>query len=315
MPRKVLLPTRLQGSAFRTGDAWIHGLGRGRLRGAGVDHPFHGASSIGVNLSTVHGLAIAYQPNLTPCQYFSHTTSAALFGIPLPSTVMDLPLHISTPANRPCPRGRRVQGHVLDFSHLSEPPDDRQLSAGMPVVSPADTWFQLSAMLPTNDLIAAGDYLITGRRIRGGERSEPLVNRDDLRQAILRHRGNRGAKAAWFALPQLRSNVDSPMETLLRLLLISHGIPEPEANIPTVVDSGRRMLHADLTLERGRVVFEYEGDGHRDKVRFRADILRRELFEAAGRRVIRVTADDIYTDPLAFIARVKAILRSRGAMA
>ncbi|HEY9424971.1 MAG TPA: hypothetical protein VIP54_09240, partial [Microterricola sp.] len=58
----------------------------------------------------------------------------------------------------------------------------------------------------------------------------------------------------------------------------------------------------------------YEGDEHREsKRRFRADIRRREKFEAAGWRVIRVTADDLGEELGAFIGRVRAIVSARRA--
>jgi very-short-patch-repair endonuclease len=61
------------------------------------------------------------------------------------------------------------------------------------------------------------------------------------------------------------------------------------------------------------VVFDYEGDGHRTDARtFRSDIERRELFEAAGWRHVRVTADHVIVRPDAFTERVKGILRERG---
>lgn len=115
-----------------------------------------------------------------------------------------------------------------------------------------------------------------------------------------------------WALPRLRYGVDSRPESRMRLLLVAGGIPEPLINAPTLVEGGTRVLHGDLTLEKWRVVLDYEGDGHRtSKRQFRDDIERRELFESAGRRVIRVTADDIFLRPDVFLARVRRILAER----
>jgi very-short-patch-repair endonuclease len=60
------------------------------------------------------------------------------------------------------------------------------------------------------------------------------------------------------------------------------------------------------------VALEYEGDFHRtDATTWRRDITSRELFESVGWRVIRVTAEDLYTNPAAFVSRVRRILAAR----
>jgi very-short-patch-repair endonuclease len=72
------------------------------------------------------------------------------------------------------------------------------------------------------------------------------------------------------------------------------------------------VLHPDLAYPEWRVVLEYEGDGHRtDPQQWRRDISRREAFEDAGWRVIRVTGGDVLTEPEAFLARVCRILAQR----
>jgi very-short-patch-repair endonuclease len=43
------------------------------------------------------------------------------------------------------------------------------------------------------------------------------------------------------------------------------------------------------------------------------DLQRRELLEDAGYRVIRVTSADLFGDPEAFLARLRALLTSRRA--
>jgi len=162
-----------------------------------------------------------------------------------------------------------------------------------------------------NDLVAAGDFIISGLRTTTG-REQPLASVADLRSAATRNRGKRGARAVRWALPLLRSPVDSRPESLLRLLLIASGFPEPIVNDATLVENGALVLHPDLKWPQWRIVFEYEGDGHReDKRRFRRDISRKEQFEDAGWRVIRVTSDDLFVNPVAFIARVRRIVAER----
>lgn len=73
------------------------------------------------------------------------------------------------------------------------------------------------------------------------------------------------------------------------------------------VKRGRLVLHPDLSLPSRRIAFEYEGDGHRvDARQWHLDIERRELLEAEGWRVMRVTARDLFHDRGAFVERVHA---------
>jgi very-short-patch-repair endonuclease len=70
------------------------------------------------------------------------------------------------------------------------------------------------------------------------------------------------------------------------------------------------VLHPDLKWPHWRILLEYEGDGHREnRERWKRDIARKGDFEAAGWLVIRVTADDLFVDRKAFLARVRGYIR------
>jgi hypothetical protein len=280
MPRKITIPPHLAKTAFRSSDTTSHGLGRGRLRGHGVEHPFHGVSSIELDLNSTVELCWAYDPVLKADSAFSHTTSARLHGIPLPTGSV-LPLHVSCPGGGSAPRRKGVIGHSIETF-------ERALVAGIPVVAPADTWCQLATSLGREDLVAAGDYLISGVRLTGGHRTQPLCTLAQLAEATARYESRRGATLLAWALPRLRTGVDSRMESRLRLLLVSAGLPEPVVALAIPVDSGRKIQHGDLAYEEWRIVFEYEGDDHRiNRRRYLDDIARRELYEAALWRVVR----------------------------
>ena len=305
MPRRVPLPRELFGTSFRTSETAASGVGRQRLRSADVAHPFHGVSTVGLDLESVIGLCRAYEPLLRHDQFFSHITAAALHGIPLPRSVGPLPLHISTVGEGAKTRRASVVGHVLSHADVA-------LAVGFPVLAPPLTWFHLSNLLQPNDLVAAGDFLITGARMAGGARSTALCSVEDLAVIVAANTGNRGAVAAGWALPRLRMGVDSPRESWLRLVLAAGHFPEPQIGLAVIVDAGRQVLHPDLALPEFRVVFEYEGEEHRtNRARFRRDIRRRELFEAANWRVLRVTADDLGPFVDQFLARVAEVLALR----
>jgi very-short-patch-repair endonuclease len=86
------------------------------------------------------------------------------------------------------------------------------------------------------------------------------------------------------------------MESRTRVVLVTAGFPEPELNQDIFSATGAWLGRVDMLWRRARVVGEYEGDGHRsERRRWRADIERVRRMEAAGFRVIRITADDIAT--------------------
>jgi very-short-patch-repair endonuclease len=293
------LPPPLIGVPFTRQDARRHGIDDLRLRARDIHHPFHG-----VNLSRQPGdvreLCSAYLAVMPKDAHFSHSTAAALLGIPLPPSVSPYPLHVSVLAPRTAPTGRGIHGHSL--ASLAG-----TVIEGLPISAPAHVWCQLSGEVGRDDLVAAGDHLI-GARLRTG-----LVTIEDLATLSARLQRTKGGRSRSWALPRIRMGVDSRPETYLRLFLEELGWEGVEVNKPVAVDGGRLALHPDLSVPSERVAFEYEGDGHRvDRRQWRLDIERRELLEAAGWRVVRVTAHDLFARPDAFLARLQRFAPNRG---
>lgn len=305
MRKARALPPELAGGPFLVSDATRYGVTPGRLRSSDLVRPHRGVRSAGDRTDDVIGWCRDYAVLMAPSHAFSHATAGLLYRMPLPSPEQRQVLHVTVPPGSQPPRGRGVIGHEDRCL------ESRMRVAGFLVCAPADTWCQLAATLRFEDLVAVGDYLISGMRTDVG-REPPLTTLAELTAAVGRRAGGRGVRHMRMALPLLRTRVDSRPETLTRLLLVASGLPEPLIGDPTLVDGGAYTLHPDLKYVKWRVVFEYEGDGHRtDPRRFRADITRLERFEAAGWHVIRVTADDLFLHPTAFIARVRAILLDR----
>ncbi len=292
------LPPHLVGTAFRVSDVEFHGVTRGRLRGSGVDHPFHGVAAVGLEPGELLGACRAFEPLMSPGMAFSHVTALALHGAPLPA-LADLRLHISVEFPRTPPRRRGIAGHSVTRMQVS-------LVGELPVVPATLAWVQSAAILDRDDLVAAGDSLLPSRRRLG------LTTHDGLAAELAACCRPGATRAAW-ALRRLSANVDSRPESLLRLLFARARLPASIPNGPVEVGDGI-ILHGDLVFERQRVVVEYEGDGHRtDAHIWRRDIRRREMMESAGWRVVRVTADDVFVDPRDLISRVRAILAARAA--
>ncbi|GAB3395253.1 hypothetical protein GCM10027568_27060 [Humibacter soli] len=205
-------------------------------------------------------------------------------------------VHVGATAGA-APRTRGVIGHkVADAApyYLEE----------LPLFPPAEVWCQLASLLSREDLVAAGDYLVSGKRLKRGSRTPPLCSLEDLVDAAQRFGRQPGAVSIRWALPRIRTGVDSRRESLLRLTLIAQGLPEPTIAHPVSV-AGGRILHPDLAYPWALIAIEYEGDEHReDKRRWRADLRRVVLLEQAGWRVIRATDLDIQ-DPTTIVGAVR----------
>lgn len=297
----------LRGAAFRTRDLAHHGLTPDGLRSPQLTAPFRGVRTLDVDGESVVGRCLAYEPLLAANQLFCSVTAARLLGMPLPHALAsDTRVHVGS-AGGQGPRRAGVVGHRLPIDTVRA-----DAPGGFTTTDAATTWCQLACVLGRDDLVAAGDYIVSGHRLPGGRRTPPLATLGELRYAVERHASGRGAAALRWALDHVRAGVDSAQETLLRLLLVRSGFAEPEIALPVLVERGTLTLHPDLAWPELRLALEYEGDGHRENRRtFRADIRRREMFEAAGWRVIRVTADDLGPDRDAFILRVRGLVAAR----
>ncbi len=287
------LPPSLVGVAFRPDDARANGIGASRLRKRDLHHPFHSVH-VSVAPRSVRELCAAYRRLLPEGALFSHQTAAALLGVPLPMPLDDEPIHVSVAFPRHAPGGRGVIGHSLGSIAGT-------VVDGFPICTPAQVWCQLAGIIGRDELVAAGDHLI------GARNREPLCSHFELAEASEALPRTKGARSRDWALPRLRFGSDSRPESLLRLLLDELGYHGLEVNAPVVVKRGGVVLHPDLSLPNRRVAFEYEGDGHRvDPRQWHLDIQRRELLEAEGWRVVRVTARDLFHDRDAFIDRLHA---------
>jgi hypothetical protein len=100
-------------------------------------------------------------------EFFSHTTAAVLWGVPLP-VLEDHRLNVSVFRPRRAPRGANVRGHEIDPRLVRVTDLD-----GLPVTTPASTWASLGALLSPYDLVAAGDAVVCVRSSTGGNGSPP----------------------------------------------------------------------------------------------------------------------------------------------
>lgn len=299
--RPAPLPPALRHGPFSVQQGDAFGLGRGRLRRSDLLTPFVGVRSTS-EAADVIALAHAYLPILAPGEFFSHATAAVLHGMWLPLTVQqELLVHVSVVRPQRAPRNSGVVGH-----HLVARPRLVHLLHGLPVADPIETWCQLGRMLELDDLVAAGDWLLRKHTPDAeGVRARLLTAAADPHRPY--HR--RLARAASLT----RCGARSAQETRLRLMLLRHGLPEPEVNADIHDEEHRFVAECDLVFRSQRIVIEYEGDGHRERRQFRKDIHRYERLQELGWRVIRVTIEDLEQRPAETAARIRRALAQRSA--
>jgi hypothetical protein len=221
MRRPSPLPDDLNGAPFSTSEAHRLGVSRQRTRGNSLSSPFYGVRTDHPPSSTLER-AMAYSKWMAPDQFFSHFTAAELLPLRLPEGFRESQLHVSSAPPRRAPRSHGVIGHqsslLCPTSHVN----------GLRVSSPIDTWLSLGSFLRIDELTIIGDGLVS--RVR------PATDLAGLEAALEGATGRRGIGRLAAALRLIRPNTDSARETMLRLLVIRAGFPEPEVN-GTIVNS------------------------------------------------------------------------------
>jgi very-short-patch-repair endonuclease len=88
----------------------------------------------------------------------------------------------------------------------------------------------------------------------------------------------------------LAEPAESPMETRLRWTLLQAGLPRPQVQTELRDSDGRFVGRADLYYPQAKLVIEYDGANHRD--RLVEDDRRQNGLVNAGFRLLRFTAAD-----------------------
>ena len=295
------LPPGLANRAFTTREGLALGLTREQLRRRSLTAPHHGVRSPGPARGVL-AAARSAAPLLRPDEAFCHLTALALWDLPLPEVgqAPPAPVHLGGTSSRPRRRpGLRTHGYLVL-------PVVRH--RGLPVVPPVEAWIQAAAVLDVDDLVVIGDALCgEWSRWPPARRLSPRV----LVDAVAAAGPRRGVARLRAAVVHVREGVLSPQETRLRLLVVRHGLPEPEINAPRHAPDGAFLGRPDLSWSVPRVALEYEGDHHRvDQGQWRSDLRRRERFADAGWDLVRVSADELRPpEDAAFLARLDRRLR------
>jgi hypothetical protein len=308
--------------AFTTGDALRAGFARRDLDADLLDRPFHGLRSVrddGAEQDlgagerqrrTIELRATQFRAYIGSHEFFSHTTAAVLWGIPLP-LLDDDDIHVSVVSPRRAPRGAGVRGHQLAARGVQVV---THVGHGLQVTSAVMTWALLGGVLRhPYDLVAAADAVVRVDRVpgpRGRIVAPALGTVAELEAAQLPKR--RGVVAQREALGRVREGVASRPETWMRLTIVDAGLPEPETDVDVYDDAGEFIGCVDLAYRALKIALEYEGDHHRtDKAQWNRDLQKHELLVRAGWRVIRVTAQMVFVDTHVLVGLTRHAIRER----
>jgi hypothetical protein len=114
------------------------------------------------------------------------------------------------------------------------------------------------------------------------------------------------------ALVPLAAPAESPMETRLRWLLVCAGLPSPDVQVDLLDGGGLLLGRADLYYPPARLVIEFDGGCHRDRLVL--DDRRQNQLIRAGYTVLRYTSADFYGRPNVIVAQVRAALSESSMM-
>jgi very-short-patch-repair endonuclease len=225
--------------------------------------------------------------------FVSHLSAARLYGLPVPDSPEE---HVSVLRQE----DRRKRSGMR--SHVARAPVRVAVKDGVRVSRPEQMFVELASMLALVDLVIVGDALV---RTFG-------IDAERLRAWCATSTG-RHARLARVAARYVRDEVDSPMETRLRMLIVLAGLPEPVVNHKIRDTRGRVRLRLDLSYPAWKLIVEYDGRQHaRDVAQWRRDLQRREYFDDEEWKILVVTSEGVFVEPEQTLLRVRRALRSRG---
>lgn len=212
--------------------------------------------------------AALLQPDLGPDARVSHLSAGVLWGFPLSpgmawvhdllgepirSPRQDLRPHLSLRSGRP---SQTALGHVM---HRGLGLEDVTGLWGAQVTSAVETLLALQPLLPGWRGVAAVDFVLAYGDAMDLRRpmtvAELETHLDDLPA------GTRGTPAMRRSLKHAADRTWSPMETVLRLLVVHFGFPPPVMNYGVMLPDGSKA-YIDLAWPTYKVGLEYNGRGH-----------------------------------------------------
>ena len=334
MTRLSPLPEEIGSRPFAVPEAAGAGVPAGRLFARDMHRPSRGIRvprSCGPDLPALVRSHTALDADI----FASLVTAAEIHGVPLPpwaefrpddggpvtAVVEPVPwgkksgphfrepgrfLHLSRENGGTLPRRRGIAGHRLKVRG-----GDLVEIDGLRLTSVARTWVDLGSVLPIDDLVVAGDAIVSEHARHVGPPKVAMVPLGELRAFVDGAHSIHGVQKARLALDLLRVGVDSPPESKLRLLLDDASLPEFTPNC-RVDDLLNRPVWTDLGCPRFRTCLEYDGVHHLTPEQQALDSYRDQRVTDAGWRQVKINSIDMSHGPDWVASRVRQALRKQG---
>ncbi len=162
--------------------------------------------------------------------WVSHMSAAEWYGIVVPKVSV---VHVSVqdPKDRRWTRGIKP--------HVAPPGAHAQKRRRLNVSKPTRLFIELASVLDLVDLVVAGDSMIKVFGMKAADLVAALADRTEYWSGTAR-----------FAAAFVRDEVDSPMETRLRMLIVLAGLPEPEVNYKIRDENGDVIVRSISVTQR-----------------------------------------------------------------
>jgi very-short-patch-repair endonuclease len=294
VPRTPSVPAELKAGPFTIAAARHAGVTRARLRTAAY-RPLGAGMYRWTALKETPLVTLAAVAKRLPAgAAFSGLTAAWLHGCDVePCDPVEVTVPNLEGAGRPS--GTRTRRAALA-------PADIVWRHGLPATSPLRTAVDLGGRNPLTEAVVALDLLLHAE----------LVTLGELQDHVASHPGAKGVARLRRAFDFAEPKAESAMETRLRMVLVLARLPRPEVQVPIHDDHGRFIGRPDLLYRSSALAIDYDGANHRD--RLTDDKRRQNGLVAAGFRLLRFTAQDVYNTPAALVTQVRRQLGPNGAI-
>ena len=289
MSRTARIPPELKAKPFTLQEARRAGLTLSSLRGRAWQ-------SLGSELYRWSGLPEdpwqvlrAWQSVLPADAVFVGGTAAWILGLDL---IAQGPVEVAVP-----PQSSLRSRAGLTVRRCQIPPSETVKIRALRTTTLHRTLVDLCLLWPAVEVLAAIDMALSSHATDDAA-LDRYIEMSEGRAGVRRLR----------SLAKLAAPAESPMETRLRWLLIQGGLPRPEVQTDLYDGEDRLIARADLYYPEARLVIEYDGSNHRD--RLVEDNRRQNLLLNAGYALLRFVAADIYNRADVVGAQVRAALRN-----
>lgn len=247
MPRKPFVPARLARRVFTLADARASGLTLSALKERSWMRLGPQIYCRRVLQPDPWDLLAAHRRLLPPTALFAGNTAAWMHGL---DAEPGKPVHVILPV------GSSLRSHAgLSVWRSEVALRDTAVVRGFAVTSLPRTLLDVCLRFSLPEALVLVDMAVQ----RG--KTDPVA----LTRHANEHSGRAGA-ARLRLIAGLAAPAESPMESRLRWVLLQAGIPRPEVQGEVRDRAGRFLARADLLFRSARLVVEFDGGNHRERL-------------------------------------------------